>query len=294
MLTRMQSNEIEMPRLSIITINLNNIDGLKRTIESVINQSIKNFQYIIIDGASSDGSIKVIQSYQKKIDLWISEPDEGIYNAMNKGILHAKGEYCLFLNSGDCLSEINSIEKAFSFNFESDIISFGCKIIKEKSKIIHLPPKEITLYTFIHGSLPHPSTFIKRILLNEMNGYDEEYKILSDWKFFFESLILKNASYSSFDYIISAFDGISGISTDYSKTEEKKAFQILKNKIPERIISDYFIEDRFEHEYFYNIYMSFSKRPTIRLFIFPIVRIIHRLIKGRNNNNRLNRIYFKK
>ena len=82
-------------KLSVITINYNNRDGLKKTIESVVNQTYKDFEYIIIDGGSTDGSVEVLKEYSDKIDYWVSEPDKGIYNAMNKGIDIAKGEYVM-------------------------------------------------------------------------------------------------------------------------------------------------------------------------------------------------------
>lgn len=91
-------------KISIITINFNNKDGIEKTISSVVAQTYKDIQYIIIDGDSTDGSVEVIKKYHEDIDYWISEPDKGIYDAMNKGILKATGDYVLFLNSGDYLS----------------------------------------------------------------------------------------------------------------------------------------------------------------------------------------------
>ena len=92
-------------KLSVITINFNNRDGLRKTIESVVNQTYKDFEYIVIDGGSTDGSVDVIKEYTDRIDYWVSEPDKGIYNAMNKGIDVAQGEYCLFLNCMGILNE---------------------------------------------------------------------------------------------------------------------------------------------------------------------------------------------
>lgn len=98
-------------QLSIITINRNNAAGLRRTIESVVSQTAFNqIEYIVIDGASTDGSKEVIMEFADKLTYWISEPDTGIYNAMNKGIKVATGEYCQFLNSGDWLAENKVIE----------------------------------------------------------------------------------------------------------------------------------------------------------------------------------------
>ena len=100
-------------KFSIITINYNNCEGLRRTIESVVNQTCHDFEYIIIDGGSTDGSVDVIKQYADQIDYWVSEPDKGIYNAMNKGVAVAKGEYCLFLNSGDSLHNNSALAKVF-------------------------------------------------------------------------------------------------------------------------------------------------------------------------------------
>ena len=100
--------------LSIITINYNNRDGLQKTIDSVISQSFNDYEWIVIDGDSNDGSREIIEQYCDRFAYWCSEPDSGIYNAINKGLSHATGEYVQFLNSGDWLYSDNILEKAFS------------------------------------------------------------------------------------------------------------------------------------------------------------------------------------
>src|SRR4051812_43907208 len=107
--------------LSIITINLNDSKGLEKTIASVVNQTFSNYEFIVIDGGSSDGSCDVMEKYKDKIDYWKSEQDGGIYNAMNKGLHQASGSYCLFLNSGDFLQSphsLKSIEKVFAEHYD--------------------------------------------------------------------------------------------------------------------------------------------------------------------------------
>src|SRR5574344_3096999 len=99
-------------KYSIITINYNNKVGLERTIKSVINQTCKDYEYIIIDGTSTDGSKEVIDKYKQYLNYWVSEPDEGIYYAMNKGTLMSHGDYCNFLNSGDCYTDNLEIGRA--------------------------------------------------------------------------------------------------------------------------------------------------------------------------------------
>ena len=119
-------------KLSIITINFNDREGLDKTIQSVINQAYKEFEYIVIDGASTDGSVDVIKKYADKLTHWVSEPDSGIYNAMNKGTQMASGEYCLYLNSGDFLAEDDVLERLFENDFNEDIVSCGLHLFSEK------------------------------------------------------------------------------------------------------------------------------------------------------------------
>ena len=111
-----------MKKLSLITINQNNAEGLRRTIESVVFQTYIDYEYIVIDGASTDESVNILKQYDNRITFWISEPDTGIYNAMNKGILKATGDYCLFLNSGDWLSDDRVLEEVFLHEITEDIV----------------------------------------------------------------------------------------------------------------------------------------------------------------------------
>ena len=108
--------------LSIITINFNNVAGLKRTVDSVLHQTADDFEYIIIDGASTDGSREFIESCSSKLAYWVSEKDNGVYHAMNKGIGHARGDYLLFLNSGDYLNDAEVLARVFNRPLQEDII----------------------------------------------------------------------------------------------------------------------------------------------------------------------------
>ena len=109
-------------KYSIITVNYNNKEGLRRTIESVIHQTFHDYEFIIIDGGSTDGSMDVLKEYDAQINYWVSEPDSGIYNAMNKGIAKAKGEYLNFMNSGDCFYTADVLEKVSLYNSNADFI----------------------------------------------------------------------------------------------------------------------------------------------------------------------------
>jgi glycosyltransferase involved in cell wall biosynthesis len=121
------------PKISIITINYNNREGLERTFDSVFSQNYTNFEYIVIDGASNDGSKELIDQFSDKITFWVSEPDKGIYNAMNKGIDQVNGEYVFFLNSGDVFLDSNSLEKVSEELHTDDIISFNIQVVGENN-----------------------------------------------------------------------------------------------------------------------------------------------------------------
>lgn len=225
-------------KISIITINFNNKDGLRNTIESVVSQTYSNIQYIVIDGASLDGSVDIIKQYSNKINYWISEPDKGIYNAMNKGIDVAIGEYCLFLNSGDCLHSTKTIENVVATKLNDDIIMGLIKYVPS-DKIGYVGIKKpITLFDFYKGSpIPHPAAFIKRRLLIK-HRYDETLKIVSDWKFFLQSIIIEGCSYNIINFIITDFleGGISCSNRFLLETERQSVFEDL---FPNSIRLDY-------------------------------------------------------
>lgn len=230
-----------MSKISIITINYNNLDGLIKTVESVVNQTCEDFEYIVIDGGSTDGSVPYIESQKERIDYWISEPDKGIYNAMNKGILKATGEYLLFLNSGDWLCDESVLVNIIYKLHNADVI-FGnlVKVFSNGKKIIDKGPEGalISLNTFVRGTLNHGSSFIKRVLFYEYGFYDETLKIVSDWKFFLTALGLNNSNVKYIDIEISYFEmtGISNTNLDLRKTERES---VLKELIPQPIYQDY-------------------------------------------------------
>lgn len=225
-----------MKKLSIITINYNNREGLQKTIESVINQTFTNFEYIVIDGGSTDGSVDIIKKYADKIDYWISEPDNGIYHAMNKGILKAQGEYCNFMNSGDILYSDSTLMEIFSQTFTQDII-IGKYASIQNPKGTKYPVTNMTLLCLCHNHPNHQSTFIKRVLFKD-RLYDETLKIVSDWKFFIEMIIYKNCSFAITDTIVAFYD-LEGISSLNKELYEQECDKVLRTILPDRIYQDY-------------------------------------------------------
>ena len=221
-------------RYSVITINYNNKDGLRRTIESVICQNYSDFEYIVIDGGSTDGSVDIIKNNASKINFWVSEPEKGIFHAMNKGTSHATGDYLIFMNSGDCFHSPYVLSE--TSDYTEDIICG--KILRGSSTIPCGHYKStITMVDLIRDTLPHQAMFIKKDLLVK-HPYDEKYNIYSDGKFAIESIIFDNCTFRNIDAIIADYD-INGISANSNKKWNEEKNKTLAEFLPPRIIADY-------------------------------------------------------
>lgn len=232
--------------LSIITVNYNNNIELKKTLKSITEQSSDDFEHIIIDGGSTDGSVDTINlflqdsNYASKVGFWCSEKDSGIYNAMNKGIQHAVGDYILFLNSGDYFINSKIIEKIKCEELNADIIYFDALCSFEKGSVTMKYPDVITP-SFFYGyrTLNHQNTLIKTSI-HKNRHYKENYKIAADMDFFFEKIIINNCSTQHYDFPIVFYDGINGISS------KKDNLEIRKNEMRNSIksyLSDMYLKD---------------------------------------------------
>ena len=209
-----------MKMLSIITVNRNNADGLRRTMESVLSQTYRDFEYVVVDGASTDGSLEVIKTMalERDVDVdgiqvhWLSEPDTGIYNAMNKGIRMAKGEYVLFLNSGDILVNSSVVEQFMLSNSSADIVA--CRERFSNDGVYIPPEKEDLSYDYlVDQPLMHQSTFIKKIAFDKYGLYNENHRIVSDWEWWIKALVIGNATYETHDFEVALFD-CNGVSNE--------------------------------------------------------------------------------
>lgn len=217
-----------MAKLSIVTINFNNKEGLRRTIESVLNQKSVDFDYIVIDGGSTDGSQEVILDYSSRLTRWVSEPDKGIYNAMNKGISLATTEYINFINSGDI------INGDFALAFVNKIINQNSSLIDDRSIFVldcltlkndiaslvrgdKIKSKSDTLSTF----LPHPSTFYNKKSFYIVSRFNENNFIVSDYEWYMRALFLEKFRIVYFPFCYSIFyqNGISSINSANHKNE---------------------------------------------------------------------------
>jgi glycosyltransferase involved in cell wall biosynthesis len=225
-------------KLSVITINRNNAEGLDKTIQSVINQSYNDFEYIVIDGNSTDDSVDIIKKYDNKINCWISETDTGIYNAMNKGIAKANGNYLLFLNSGDYLVNKDVLKSVFEYQQTADIIYGNMQIDWGNGKITSgKMPDKITFKQMYIDTLWHPVSFIKKTLFNKYGLYNETYKIVADYDFFFKVIIKHNATTYHVNVDIAMYN-LTGLSSlDSNKAlEQAERKKVIESYLPQSII----------------------------------------------------------
>lgn len=184
-------------KLSIITINLNHAAGLRSTIRSVAEQTWTGFEFIVIDGGSRDGSLNQIREYEGLIDTWISEPDRGVFDAMNKGIALASGDYLLMLNSGDVLYDRDVLKMVFADHCFTEDILYGDVLRESRGTIIDQSvfPGQLTFNFFRNGSLSHQATFIRRTVHDIAGLYDDTMKYAADWKMFILAICKHNLSY---------------------------------------------------------------------------------------------------
>lgn len=227
-------------KLSIITINYNDVEGLKKTIESVVSQTSSDYEYIVIDGGSTDGSPEVIHQYQDRLTYWVSEPDRGIYHAMNKGILRAKGEYCHFLNSGDYLLSGDVTERMLSDLPDCSFL-YGNRMRKVNGKVQiekTYAGRQITLFDMYRSTFLHPTTYIRRSMFEKYGLFDETLKIVSDWKFFLIAIGLNNERVAYKDVDMVWFDS-GGISSTMLDLDKKERAQVLEETLPANLLPDY-------------------------------------------------------
>lgn len=224
-----------MKKVSIVTVNYNNREGLIQTIESVKRQTFNDYEYIVIDGGSDDGSRDILERNSSLFSYWCSERDGGIYYGMNKGLSHVTGEYVLFLNSGDCFVNHKVLERVFSNTDQTEDLIVGRQlhIMKSgrRSKSRRIRPEEIDGMFFFGNTLPHQCTFIKSQLFNKLWGYCTEYKIISDWIFWYRAVTEQNATIRCVDVLISIMQP-NGISTspDGRRSEVVRFLMSRKDK----------------------------------------------------------------
>lgn len=264
-------------KYSIITVNYNNANGLIDTINSVISQTYHDYEFIIIDGGSTDNSKSIIEENQSQINYWVSELDNGIFNAMNKGILASKGDYLIFMNSGDCFYNETVLEESLQY-LKSDFVIGGIKR-KDDDSTMNYELSDISMMTFYKGAIPHQAVFHKRLLFQN-SLYDETLKISSDWKFFFKKFIFDNATYNLMPVVVCSFDttGISNTNTEWAAKERD---QIISESLPPRIIKDY---ERYQDKEceMLDLIPRFKYTRTINRIITGFAKLVLSLSKNKN------------
>lgn len=263
--------------LSIITINRNNAEGLEKTIQSVASQTFKEFEYIVVDGASTDGSVEIIKRYESQFEgrlKWVSEPDTGIYNAMNKGIRMAECEYIQILNSADILAGDEVIEKmtdALEKHSYPDILygnmikdSVNGKKICDKGFAGRKP----TMFDFIHGTLNHDPAYIKRSLFQKFGYYREDLPITADWRWYVEAIPFGGVNPQYVDIDVTVFD-MNGVSETQIEKREKERSDELERILPVGVLEDY---------YNYGFAIEQYLRLKRHTFFYRIVYVMERFL----------------
>ena len=274
-------------RLSIVTINWNNAAGLEKTMQSVAVQTFKEFEYIVVDGASTDESVNVIKRLESDFGhlKWLSEPDSGIYNAMNKGLRMASGDYIQILNSGDCLAADNVTErmlKALVTKGEPSIL-YGnmVKCFPDGRRLIDkcFAGQEITMLGMYTGTLNHDPAYIRRDLFGKYGYYDENLKIVSDWKWYLQAIIFGGEKPKYVDMDVTLFD-MTGISENGGQNRD-----IINQE--KRIVLNQLIASPFLHDYdnyasdIYLIRRVRRHRLAYKVVWF-IERVLFKIEKNRN------------
>jgi glycosyltransferase involved in cell wall biosynthesis len=215
------------PPISIITVCYNEEKNIKKTCESISNQKYKNFEWMIVDGKSTDKTLSIIKKYKKNITSLTSEKDTGVYNAMNKGIAKTKGEYLLFLNGGDYFKNKDTLQKAANFiqkDKKENEIYYG-DLLYENGETVSYSKAKLDEKFFISKTISHQATFIKKDLFKKIGKYNEKYEVVADFDFWIKAIINGKAKVKYLPVVISVFD-LSGMSTDY---------KVAKQHIKERI-----------------------------------------------------------
>lgn len=237
-----------MKKLSIITICYNS-PYIEETCQSIKEQTWQNFEWIVVDGASDFPTFKILQKYRDYMDVFISEPDNGRYHAMNKGIARAKGEYLLFLNGGDSLVSSDTLRRIFTYTpipglekcmpqaYAADIC-YGQVLARETGMfpwpMWPIGEQKINIDFFISHSLPHQATFIRKSLFEKIGGYDENFHSAGDLEWFMRALLKYKSTYIYIPIPVSIynFEGISSQCNLPTSIAIQERNIILKKFIP--------------------------------------------------------------
>lgn len=224
------------PRFSVISVNYNNCNGLERTVKSVTVQNYPDYEYIVIDGGSTDGSVDIIMKYEDKISYWVSEPDDGVYEAMNKAVMLARGTHCIFMNSGDEFYSSSVLSEVAKYGDSYDLgVGISSNVSGGKVQCKVYPPKELSLLFWENYSVIHQAAFMRTDMLRE-RLYDTNYRIVADWKYMFSEYLTRQYTYLALPIIICKFEG-GGIS-DNTERRNAEREQAKEKLLPPMLYAD--------------------------------------------------------
>jgi glycosyltransferase involved in cell wall biosynthesis len=224
-----------MKKFSIITVCLNEAKSIRATCDSICSQSYIDFEWIVIDGGSTDGTLEILREYEDSIDCLISEPDTGIYNAMNKGAVKASGQYLIFMNGGDrfaCADALLMVSKAPRAQ-----MLYGDVYLGDPSGDVETYPEVVESGYMLRKMIPHQATFYQRATFEAVGGYDESFKIAADYDLYVRLFELEGITHQHIPHPIAIFD-LEGISNS-------KDFRQLRKRENHRIRKQYFKKYRY-------------------------------------------------
>lgn len=241
-------------KLSVITINYNNAEGLRKTLASVAAQTYHDIEHVIVDAASTDGSVDVIKEYadsSNRMVIWSSEKDKGIYDGMNKGVKKATGDYVWILNSGDCAAAPDVIEKMMTILNEGKIDMLLGNIVRvygRKKEYAPLPvkrikdekpyPMDVSMLQFYYATVPQDASFVRRDMFERYGYFDDTLKICADWKLYLNMVALGGVQpmHVNIDVVLFDMTGISNANEEL-RLAERRAY--LEKVLPAAVLKDY-------------------------------------------------------
>ena len=265
-------------KFSIITVNYNNREGLEQTIKSVANQTYRDYEFIVIDGGSTDGSADVLRQYDKDITYWVSEPDKGIYQAMNKGIQRATGDYLNFMNSGDAYYADDVLQQVADSATDADILTGRDYHYSERRQQGHasILPSRLTMATFFVATLDHQSSFIRRSLFDGNPYREEDYRLVSDWIFFTEQVVDRQCSVQLLPIIVCRREE-GGLSEQQRERNRSEIDRFLHEHLSPGIYADYASLARLDKTSLYRLF-DILDSPRKRRWLIRCIKMINKLL----------------
>lgn len=214
------------PLLSIVTVSLENREGLARTLASVAGQTFTDRELVVVDGGSKDGSVELLRASGAVVTDWVSEPDAGIYDAQNKGVRRARGTYCMFLNAGDSLPAADTLAAFFARAGDEDIL-YGDVFFEEPDgrRRLERQPDPLTIPHLFRTTLHHQATIIRRALFERLGPYDTSFRIMADYHFFLRAIVVHGAStrHVPVPLAVQVLGGLSSRPESFARLREERA-----------------------------------------------------------------------